>query len=163
MREIESVDKNATISLLRGPKITCSLLIPQELMQRLSHSERKNIGKNIHFLLRRYGKTLKRSQRINRRALTIKYQKTCNSLIKVNSRILPEEWATLSILASAHGVSRCFLYCILIQIFLSDRSKSYPKINPYFKPLALGSFIWSIDLKTKTIRRILYQKNLTLS
>ncbi|MBM9502585.1 DUF1564 family protein [Leptospira sp. 201903071] len=159
MREIKNLGKRVTSSSLKGPKITCSLLIPLELMKKLPQSERKVVGKNINFLLCRYGKGLKINQRINQSALTIKYQKAGNSLIKINSRILPEEWAMLSILASAHGVSRCFLYCILIQIFIADRSKAYPKIYSNLASLKIESFIWAIDIKTKTIKRILYQKN----
>ncbi|MBM9579611.1 DUF1564 family protein [Leptospira sp. 201903070] len=159
MRGIKNLDKNATSSFLKGPKITCSLLIPSELIRKLSQSERKNLGKNIDFLLKRYGKKFRINQKINQNALTIKYQKAGNSLIKINSRILPEEWATLSILASAHGISRCFLYCILLQIFISDRSKAYSKMHPYIPSLKIESFIWSMDLKTKTIKRIFYQEN----
>ncbi|PJZ51299.1 DUF1564 family protein [Leptospira adleri] len=103
MREDKKLDKNPIQSSLKGPKITCSLLIPLDLMRKLPNSERKNIGKNIDFLLRRYGNRLKNHRRINRKALTIKYQKPGNSLTKVNSRILPEEWGTLdSVLKVSH-------------------------------------------------------------
>lgn len=160
MRENKKLVKNPSESSLKGPKITCSLLIPLDLIKKLPKSERKNIGKNIDFLLRRYGNRLKNHRAINRKALTIKYQKPGNSLIKVNSRILPEEWGMFSLLASSHGISRCFLYCILIQIFLSDRSNHSLKIRYNFRVPKIESFIWTIDLETKIIQRILYQGRL---
>ncbi|WP_425529300.1 DUF1564 family protein [Leptospira stimsonii] len=157
VREINSIDKSVICSSLKGPKITCSFLIPLDLMKRLPNAERRSIGKNINFLLRQYGRRLKENKRFSQKALTIKYQKAGKSLIKVNSRIFPEEWAMLSVLASSHGISRCFLYCILIQIFLSDRTKRNAKILQNFFPSKFESFIWSIDLKDKVIRRILYE------
>ncbi|WP_165781722.1 DUF1564 family protein [Leptospira adleri] len=66
----------------------------------------------------------------------------------------------MSILASSHGISRCFLYCILIQIYLSDRSNCSSKIRYNLKVPKIESFVWTIDRKTKIIQRILCQGDL---
>ncbi|WP_061249694.1 DUF1564 family protein [Leptospira alstonii] len=151
------INKDSIISSLKSPKITCSFLIPFKLLQQLPISERKKIGKNLRLLLNNHSTNLKVGKRLNSQALTIKYQKKGNSLVKFNARIHPEDWAELSILAATHGVSRCLLYCLLIQLQLSKLSKRYLKIRKDVQKIESYSFIWSFNLSTKVIRRILYE------
>ncbi|PJZ40628.1 hypothetical protein CH370_15005 [Leptospira kmetyi] len=154
---IYSVNRSIASSL-NISKITCTFLVPLKIVRQLPNSEQKRIGKNLGGLLKTHAHHLTRRKRFNNRALTIKYQKQGNSLIKFNARIHAEEWAQLSVLAASHGISRCLLYCFLIQLQLSSLSKRYKKSKgTYGYKVRYYSFVWSLNLKTKKIQRILYE------
>lgn len=158
MRNSIQLTNRSIVSSLQVSKITCTFLVPLKIVRQLPNSERKRIGKNLGILLKKYAHRLTHKKKFNNRALTIKYQKQGNTLIKFNTRIRPEEWAQLSILAAAHGISRCLLYCFLIQLQLSKLSKRYAKIkNILGNKIQHYSFMWSLNAKTKTIQRILYE------
>ncbi|TGL96608.1 DUF1564 family protein [Leptospira barantonii] len=158
MRSSIHVVNRSIVSSLNVSKITCTFLVPLKIVRQLPNSERKKIGKNLGVLLRIHAHRLNRRKKFNNRALTIKYQKQGNSLIKFNTRIHPEEWAQLGIIAASHGISKCLLYCILIQLQLSKLSKRFIKPqNILGSKKRYYSFLWSLDLKTKKIRRTLYE------
>ncbi|MCG6168951.1 DUF1564 domain-containing protein [Leptospira sp. FAT2] len=151
-------EKEFIASSLKGPKITCSFLIPLELLKKLPKSDQLKIGKNLGQLLRTHSKYIKSKKRFNKSALTVKYQRKGNSLVKFNSRVFPEEWAQLSILSAIHGVSRCLLYCLLIQLHLTGTLIKPNHNLQKIQEIVLPAFIWEINLKTKMIRRIIYHR-----
>ncbi|PKA03326.1 DUF1564 family protein [Leptospira ellisii] len=155
MGTIQLNDKNSTALSLTELRVTCSFLIPAKLLYKLPARDRKLIGKNLSFLMKKFETNLATSRRIRRATLTIRYQKSGKDLIKINARVNAEDWAQLSIFAASHSVSRCFLYCFLLELLHSNRNISTRRLkkeNPNY------IFLWDFDFKRKVLKRFLFTK-----
>ncbi|TGK34501.1 DUF1564 family protein [Leptospira gomenensis] len=156
MRTIQFKDKNSKKLSLAGLKVTCSFLIPAKLFYRLTSRERRVIGKNLPFLLKKFSAKLTTSPRIGAKTLTIRYQRPGKNLIKINARVDGEDWAQLGILAASHSVSRCLLYCFLLELLNSNNS--LPKKVLKKEPQNF-IFLWDFDSKRKILKRFLFIKS----
>ncbi|OQM31441.1 hypothetical protein DV38_07370 [Leptospira interrogans] len=89
---------------------TDSLLVPDVYWNRLNFQERKALTKKLPLLLRKYSKQIASMKRLHNRAGKIKYNRSVGKMKKFSIRVNTGVWATLGVLAAAHGVSRCYLF-----------------------------------------------------
>lgn len=93
----------------------CTLLIPEKWMQYFVESSRYEYAGYLHYLLRRYKRFLLSGNiPANPPTIKVQYQDKFQLLTRVNFRPSEEDWADLSLLAKALGVSRCKLFVILL-------------------------------------------------
>ncbi len=85
---------------------TDSLLVPDVYWNRLNFQERKALTKKLPLLLRKYSKQIASMKRLHNRAGKIKYNRSVSKMKKFSIRVNTGVWATLGVLAAAHGVSR---------------------------------------------------------
>ncbi|EMK25826.1 DUF1564 domain-containing protein [Leptospira kirschneri] len=89
---------------------TDSLLVPDVYWNCLNLQERKALTKKLPFLLRKYSKQIASMKRLHDRAGKIKYNRGVGKMKKFSIRVHTGVWATLGVLAAAHGVSRYYLF-----------------------------------------------------
>ncbi|EMK07808.1 PF07600 family protein, partial [Leptospira kirschneri] len=97
-------------TLIEGVVGTDSLLVPEVYWNRLSPQERKVLRNRLPFLLRKYSKKIASMTRLHDKAGKIKYNLGVGKMKKFSIRVHTGVWATLGVLAAAHGVSRCYLF-----------------------------------------------------
>jgi Protein of unknown function (DUF1564) len=149
-REIQSVFEDKKTEIV-------SLLIPEIKILSMSKEERKEFPKRLAPLVRKYQKYLASSRRIHSKAGKILYNRDKGPLKKLNLRMKNSDWNLLSVLAAAHGVSRCFLINYLLwldEIGVGDSSfdKVYQGV-----PTSKGiyQFKWDIRFESNKLVRSL--------
>ncbi|AOP33544.1 hypothetical protein A0128_06600 [Leptospira tipperaryensis] len=145
--------------LRENQTIVVTLLIPEKTVLRYPQKERRILPKRIPILLKRYGKFLSSTRRLGKRAATTLYQLSPGKkkMKKINTRIGAESWALLSVLAQAHGVSRCFLFNYLLYLeesevgdsIVSTMNQGVPTFHKNYR------YILHLDLSQKRISRAL--------
>ncbi|EMJ52338.1 PF07600 family protein, partial [Leptospira interrogans serovar Valbuzzi str. Duyster] len=96
--------------LIEGSVGTDSLLVPDVYWNRLNLQEKKALRNKLPFLLRKYSKQIASMKRLHNKAGKIKYNRGVGKMKKLSIRVHSGVWATLGVLAAAHGVSRCYLF-----------------------------------------------------
>ncbi|EMK20230.1 DUF1564 domain-containing protein, partial [Leptospira kirschneri] len=129
---------------------TDSLLVPDVYWNRLNLQERKALRGKLPFLLRKYSKQIASMKRLHDRAGKIKYNRCVGKMKKFSIRVHTGVWATLGVLAAAHGVSRCYLFNYML--WLEDLGG---KEDFFVKSLNRGvpSFHWTYEMTWKINRR----------
>ncbi|EMO54313.1 DUF1564 domain-containing protein [Leptospira noguchii] len=129
---------------------TDSLLVPYVYWNRLNLQERKALRGKLPFLLRKYSKQIASMKRLHNRAGKIKYNRDVGKMKKFSIRVHTGVWATLGVLAAAHGVSRCYLFNYML--WLEDLGG---KEDFFVKSLNRGvpSFHWTYEMTWKINRR----------
>ncbi|MCH1913678.1 DUF1564 domain-containing protein [Leptospira noguchii] len=129
---------------------TDSLLVPDVYWNRLNLQERKALRGKLPFLLRKYSKQIASMKRLHNRAGKIKYNRDVGKMKKFSIRVHTGVWATLGVLAAAHGVSRCYLFNYML--WLEDLGG---KEDFFVKSLNRGvpSFHWTYEMTWKINRR----------
>ncbi|WP_032856464.1 DUF1564 family protein, partial [Leptospira borgpetersenii] len=99
-------DSNQKIqsTLIENTVETDSLLVPNVYWDRLNFKEKKALRGKLPFLLRKYSKQIASMKRLHDRAGKIKYNRGVGKMKKLSIRVHTGVWATLGVLAAAHGV-----------------------------------------------------------
>ncbi|EMO52207.1 DUF1564 domain-containing protein [Leptospira noguchii] len=126
---------------------TDSLLVPDVYWNRLNLQERKALRGKLPFLLRKYSKQIVSMKRLHNRAGKIKYNRDVGKMKKFSIRVHTGVWATLGVLAAAHGVSRCYLFNYML--WLEDKEGFFVKSLNRGVP----SFHWTYEMTWKINRR----------
>ncbi|KPA28653.1 PF07600 family protein [Leptospira interrogans] len=129
---------------------TDSLLVPDVYWNRLNAQERKALRSKLPFLLRKYSKQIASMKRLHDRAGKIKYNRGVGKMKKFSVRVHTGVWATLGVLAAAHGVSRCYLFNYMLWLEdLGGKEDFFVKtLNP-----GVPSFHWTYKMTWKIDRR----------
>ncbi|WP_000353653.1 DUF1564 domain-containing protein [Leptospira interrogans] len=130
---------------------TDSLLVPDVYWNRLNAQEKKALRSKLPFLLRKYSKQIVSMKRLHDRAGKIKYNRGVGKMKKFSVRVHTGVWATLGVLAAAHGVSRCYLFNYMLWLEESWWEKKIfllKTLNP-----GVPSFHWTYKMTWKIDRR----------
>ncbi|RHX88271.1 hypothetical protein DLM78_04795 [Leptospira stimsonii] len=142
-------------SEFESSKITCSFLIPEIFFNKLKPEDRRRIGKNLEFLLKKFRNKILKCKRIHKKTATSLYQEKGSGLLKINVRIKPIFWEELTMLSRSHGVSNCFLYHLLLKWENSERMEnSLPDKPPLLNANQRLILVWMIDFKNKCSKRM---------
>ncbi|WP_061286617.1 DUF1564 domain-containing protein [Leptospira interrogans] len=126
---------------------TDSLLVPNDYWNRLNSQERKDLRKKLPILLRKYSKRIASMERLHHKAGKIKYNRDVGKMKKFSIRVHTGVWATLGVLAAAHGVSRCYLFNYML--WLDEQGDFFVKTLNRGVP----SFHWTYEMTWKISRR----------
>ncbi|OOV43444.1 hypothetical protein B1J93_07950 [Leptospira kirschneri serovar Pomona] len=137
---------------------TDSLLVPDVYWNRLNLNlqERKALRNKLPLLLRKYSKQIASMKRLHNRAGKIKYNRDVGKMKKFSIRVHTSVWATLGVLAAAHGVSRCYLFNYMLWLeelggkedfFVKSLNRGVPSFHWTYK------MIWKIDRRQNLISR----------
>ncbi|QCO40127.1 DUF1564 domain-containing protein [Leptospira interrogans] len=129
---------------------TDSLLVPNDYWNRLNVQERKTLRGKLPSLLRKYSKQIASMERLHYRAGKIKYNRGVGKMKKFSVRVHTGVWATLGVLAAAHGVSRCYLFNYMLWLEELGGKEDF-----FVKTLNRGvpSFHWTYKMTWKINRR----------
>ncbi|WP_002745576.1 DUF1564 domain-containing protein [Leptospira mayottensis] len=134
-------------ALIENSVGTDSLLVPNVYWNRLNAQERKALREKLPFLLRKYSKQIASMKRIHHRAGKIKYNRNVGKMKKFSIRVHTGVWATLGVLAAAHGVSRCYLFNYMLWLE-EEENFLVENINP-----GVPSFHWTYKMTWKIDRK----------
>ncbi|OOV43409.1 hypothetical protein B1J93_07735 [Leptospira kirschneri serovar Pomona] len=134
-------------TLIEGVVGTDSLLVPEVYWNRLSPQERKVLRNRLPFLLRKYSKQIASMTRLHDKAGKIKYNLGVGKMKKFSIRVHTGFWATLGVLAAAHGVSRCYLFNYML--WLEEQGDFFVKTLNRGVPI----FHWTYEMTWKINRR----------
>ncbi|EKO62537.1 DUF1564 domain-containing protein [Leptospira kirschneri] len=134
-------------TLVEGVVGTDSLLVPEVYWDRLSLQERKVLRNRLPLLLRKYSKQIASMTRLHDKAGKIKYNLGVGKMKKFSIRVHTGVWATLGVLAAAHGVSRCYLFNYML--WLEEQGDFFVKTLNRGVP----SFHWTYEMTWKINRR----------
>ncbi|RHX96404.1 DUF1564 domain-containing protein [Leptospira yasudae] len=131
-----------------------TLLVPENYYDRLSPENQLSLSKKLPYLLRRYGKFISATRRINSKAGTTLYQDR-GRMKRINFRVSSGYWSILGAFANAHGVSRCYLFNFLLALdevgvgdsIVETVNAGVPTFHEYY------SYIWHLDLAHNRISR----------
>ncbi|EMJ92536.1 PF07600 family protein [Leptospira alstonii serovar Pingchang str. 80-412] len=101
----------------------CSFLIPEHLVCS-TRLRPKALRKTLHLLLSHWDETLVRKRFLGKRLAYARYQEKNLNLQKMNFRPFEEDWCKLGILAWGLGISRCFLFSLLLEWGIPRKTKS---------------------------------------
>lgn len=136
-------------------KITCSFLIPELLYKKLTFEDKKRIGKNLEYLLKKYKNKILKSKRIHKKTATSLYQEKGGGLIKFNVRIQPIFWEELTILSRSHGVSNCYLYHLILKWEILDQNGTAPVQRLFHSRINERLIlVWMIDFRKEFSQRV---------
>ncbi|WP_017850967.1 DUF1564 domain-containing protein [Leptospira interrogans serovar Szwajizak] len=143
-------------ALVEGSIGTDSLLVPNNYWNCLNSQERKALRGKLPILLRKYSKQIASMKRLHYKAGKIKYNRDVGKMKKFSVRVHTGVWATLGVLAAAHGVSRCYLFNYMLWLeelgekenfFVKTLNQGVPSFHWTYK------MIWKIDRKQNLISR----------
>ncbi|MCH1911703.1 DUF1564 domain-containing protein [Leptospira noguchii] len=149
-------DQKIESALVESSVGTDSLLVPSDYWNRLNPQERKDLRKKLPILLRKYSKRIAAMERLHFRAGKIKYNRGVGKMKKFSIRVNTGVWANLSVLAAAHGVSRCYLFNYMLWLedlsgeedfFVKRLNQGVPSFHWTYK------MIWKINRKQNLISR----------
>ncbi|ANH02337.1 DUF1564 domain-containing protein [Leptospira borgpetersenii] len=144
-------DSNQKIqsTLIENTVETDSLLVPNVYWDRLNFKEKKALRGKLPFLLRKYSKQIASMKRLHDRAGKIKYNRGVGKMKKLSIRVHTGVWATLGVLAAAHGVSRCYLFNYML--WLEDLGVGDSTVETLNR--GVPSFHWTYKMTWKINRR----------
>ncbi|WP_017215538.1 DUF1564 domain-containing protein [Leptospira noguchii] len=149
-------DQKIESALVESSVGTDSLLVPSDYWNRLNPQERKDLRKKLPILLRKYSKRIAAMERLHHKAGKIKYNRGVVKMKKFSIRVNTGVWANLSVLAAAHGVSRCYLFNYMLWLedlsgeedfFVKRLNQGVPSFHWTYK------MIWKINRKQNLISR----------
>ncbi|APH42358.1 Uncharacterized protein A9P81_2761 [Leptospira interrogans serovar Copenhageni/Icterohaemorrhagiae] len=140
-------------SLIEGSVGTDSLLVPGVYWNRLNLQEKKALRNKLPFFLRKYSKQIASMKRLHNKAGKIKYNRGVGKMKKLSIRVHSGVWATLGVLAAAHGVSRCYL--LNYMLWLDEQGDFLVKTLNRGVPIFHWTYkmIWKIDRRQNFISR----------
>ncbi|XDD50899.1 DUF1564 domain-containing protein [Leptospira sp. WS92.C1] len=159
---ILNTDRQIQSSFEDNKSEVVSLLIPEDTIAFMTKEERRKFIKNIPLLIKKYEKYLVSSKRIHKKAGKILYNRDQNRLKKLNLRMKNSDWNLLSVLASTHGVSRCFLVNYILWLDkLGMANTSFDQIYQGIPTQKSAyQFNWSINFEAnQLIRKLQIEPN----
>ncbi|MBM9578003.1 DUF1564 domain-containing protein [Leptospira sp. 201903070] len=151
-------------SLKENSSDVVTFLVPKKNLIRLNENARKNLPKKLPYLLKKYGKYIASTKRLNKKAGKTLYQANTGKekMQRINARIQTKNWLLLGTLAQAHGVSRCFLFNYLLwldEIGIGNSisgilNSGTPTFHNYYKLITFLDFS-----KNKITKRLEFEPN----
>ena len=108
--------------------VSTSLLVPEEHLAFLKKITNKiGIPKFLNILIGKFEPgILKKEIEMNKR-VTVKHQREGLNLQKISVEPLASDWVELGVLALALGVSKCYLFTLLVRLYKKWESGRYIK------------------------------------
>ncbi len=108
--------------------VSTSLLVPEEYLAFLKKmTEDMGIPKFLGLLISKFEPGILRKEIEMHKKVTVKHQSEGLNLQKLSIEPLASDWVELGVLASALGVSKCYLFTILVRLYKKWKSGRYIK------------------------------------